>query len=337
MTKLCNVCTKPFYGKSRGIQCNLCKEFFHLKCAAVAEEVFEAVQKGHVTWSCINCPNPSNESLVLEGDTNDDLNPPKQDEVAKIPRLHLTPVKHSELVDDKISKWLQQLSEAVNNIQLSLSFFNKQMEDIKLQNNQILEENRILKEKLKKSEDNSFALEKIVNTLQYEVDLPEQSKRKNNLIFAGFSTKLLNPVDAFLKITEKIHANVSKEDIKNITLIKPNSNKNENIKKNFSYLIELRTEEKKNELFAKKKNHKHLYTADVDLQECDNGEIFFRHHLTKLQTALYYEARQIKTSFEFKFLWNTNNTIFLRQKEGSKVYRIENFNDIKFIKNRFSI
>ena len=55
----CLKCKKPVSSRQNRINCNLCKEVFHLKCTELTKSKFQSYQKGKLLFNCIYCTNYS--------------------------------------------------------------------------------------------------------------------------------------------------------------------------------------------------------------------------------------------------------------------------------------
>lgn len=344
MVKRCFTCDKGFSKKNKGVQCSgVCRKEFHIKCASIADEVFAAIQAGNTTWRCVACPGMSNESLIIS-DEDDHTDEAVQEHVQgseNIPGMNLNPdwsiIKLNKYVSETLkaenmTDCLRELISAVKDIHLSQSFLNTKIDDLILQNKRMLEENKALKEKIKCTEERNIKLEKLVNNMHSQIDQVQQQKNRNNIVIAGLPQKIQNPKNTVFKIIEKIQANIEKDDVINVTRMNEHSENS----KDALYLVEFKSQNNKTELLSKKKIYKHLFNTEIGFENNGNKQIFFRHHLTSLQSKLYYEAKQFKSSNEFKYLWIKEDSIFIRKSDNSKVYKIQNFNDIIFIKNHFN-
>jgi Baculovirus FP protein len=63
---LCNKCKQKITPRNApGVQCSgACKKFYHKKCAAIPDEIFNGLKEGHLSWSCFLCKN-KRQSVVI--------------------------------------------------------------------------------------------------------------------------------------------------------------------------------------------------------------------------------------------------------------------------------
>lgn len=338
MSKQCTQCKKFIVGKKRGVQCTgACKNFFDTKCAKLTNELFELIRNGDFAWRCSKClPLINiNDSIIVPDDLivsgNQKVISNKEHAIS----LELSPFDPKECTMDKMAQYLKDLGSVVMKIHESQNYISMQMDDIIKHYTHMQEENKQLKKKIETVEIKTTNLEKKVNHLESLLDREYQKELRNNIVIAGLPQNIQDKKKVILQIASKINANINSEDIQDITLLK---SRNENDKKNPLWSVKLNSEFAKNEMMAKKRSYKHLFTAELNEHLTQNGnhEIFFRHHLSQLQAKLYYEAKTIKANQNMEFLWIKNGNIFLRKNQNAKIFSISNYNDIHFIKNTFS-
>lgn len=339
----CAKCDAKITKKSVGVSCSgECRRIFHVKCTDISKEFLEIIKQGKASWKCIDCPLQSNESLIIS-EQNDDNEEKNSTDASENPteclnmainNLNATDLSNCSL--DNLAQYLKTLGTVLCEISKSQSYISLQMDDLVKQNKGIIKENQHLKECLVNAEAKSISLEQKVNHLESKLDEFQNKNYRNNIVIAGLPSTLENPRNTILNIASKINANISNNDIVSVTSVNKKTNDKTPMKK--LYIIQFNSKESKAEMMTKKKeNFKHLFTDELNILGEGNKEIFFRHHLSALQSRLYYEAKQIKTAHNFKFLWVQNGQILLRMDTTSKVYKVMSFNDITFIKNTFSI
>lgn len=331
----CKTCGNAVNGRSKGLQCSgPCEEFYHSKCANITPEIFQAVQTDGVTWCCVACKNSKRRSIIIQDDNDaraaeeSSSNTPLSDKTSSnfLPELNTTTTPTMF----EVSSYLKELGKVILDIHQSQTFIAKQMEEIKSQNKMIIRENNELKEKLKFSEENCIKMEKKINVLEANDDVKNQLQIANNIVIAGLPVGTENPELVFKNITTKINVKFTPDDIINYRFLPQHQ------EGTASFVVELKTLEYKQEILKKKRIHQQLFTNDIGLGITGNKEIFIRHHLTALQSKLYYEAKQIKQHWKFRFLWYKDGTIFLRKNESTKVYAVRSHNDIGFINNKMA-
>lgn len=59
-----------------------------------------------------------------------------------------------------------------------------------------------------------------------------------------------------------------------------------------------------------------------------NEQVFINENLTKYLRQLLWKTKQCAKEKEYKFVWVSNGKIFVREKEGTAVIRVENEHDL---------
>lgn len=229
---------------------------------------------------------------------------------------------------DRIAiNFLKIMAAVVIDIRKAQQFQSSQLDDLVKRNQDMKDENITLKKRLASLEDKNSSLEHKINNLEKNFDELQQAKIKNNIVLAGLPHNLEKLEDQVLNIAKIIKSEISKEDISQVTLLPNKSNQ----PRNSLYLLEFKSQKAKTEFMGKKKQYKNLFTAELGLATSENKEIFFRHHLTPFQSHLYRQAKEIKISKNFQYLWVKNSQIFICEKESSKHYKISSQSDIDYI------
>ncbi len=76
-----------------------------------------------------------------------------------------------------------------------------------------------------------------------------------------------------------------------------------------------------NEQMFKSKKRYELNTKDLGYME--NNRIYLNHDLTKRNVKLFTMARAFKKDHDYKYLWMSDGTIFLRKDDRSKVIVVD--------------
>lgn len=336
---ICDTCTKGLSAKSKALKCKACSRQYHTYCAPVSDDLYKLVKSGHADWKCSKCPSKLNDSIISV-DTNEgeltevEINFSELgNETTQLNKI--SSYDFSKCTADNIPEYLKSLFDTVvMEIHKSQKFICTQIDHVINLYKNVQNENKILKNKVEQMENSSSIMEKKVNHLEALLDKSHHLNNEKNIVLAGLPKQTKIDKNLILAIASKINANITSTDINKVSAINKHS-KEDNIS-NPIYLLELNTLAAKTEMMSKKRTYKQLFTAELNLTESDNRQIFFRHHLSPLQAKLYAAAKKIKTQHEMEFLWVKDECIFLRQTKESKVFKIINFNDINFVINHFN-
>lgn len=330
-------CKKVVNAKSKAIKCKICSRCFHTNCALVSDDFYKLVKAGSAEWKCQKCPTQLNESIIYQEATDDDdaINPiHAEKETTHLDELKadLSSYNFSDCTMEKMAEYLKAVTTAIldvnKEIRSSQMFLSNKIDKIFEENKALKKENEHLNIKIFNIENHSKMLEEKINKMEMILDEPLQNERRNNIVIAGLPPKLTTT--HFDDIFNKLGVQGT-----DITTITPLITKKEGKSESWLYVVKLGSEEKKMDIMLKKKSFGELFTEELNL-EGKNNEIFFRHHLSPLQSKLYFEAKKIKTTNKMQYLWVKQNKIFLRKDSNSKIYSIINFNDICKINQIFN-
>lgn len=67
---------------------------------------------------------------------------------------------------------------------------------------------------------------------------------------------------------------------------------------------------------------KEIYPSDIGINQQHTRPVLISEQLTRANQELLYQARSIRGSNGFKFVWSHNGQILARRKEGDRVIRI---------------
>lgn len=311
MGKSCNICSNKITdNRFPGIECAGCQLMFHGKCVKISSEMFEGIKEGLIVWNCSSCRPRTRRSTVVYSE-----DPP------------VIPSAGSSNNDSNESiVILKNLRQRLESMEKSLQFISSCQDDLKLELRTLNKENISIKEKLHKLEGITYEQEKRINNLEILADIINQEKLKNNIIITGLPSNLENKVSVVEQIAKKLNVEIPANDIdQNISEIK-----NKNNKDTSSYVVRCKSHLTKQNLLTKSKKAR-IFTDDLNLSNGSNKQVFMMHHLTALQSKLYYEAKLIKIKYNFKYLWISNGKIMLRKEEGSKFFQIVSLQDIQHI------
>jgi Sec-independent protein translocase protein TatA len=348
-------CGKAIIGKVSWVKCSgPCKGHYHPKCVHITEEKFEEMKKKRVRWNCPQCSPNLNDTLEIvnpdDVDSNTSVinypviilsenateithtlqseNAPDRtptDPIIEISSLEANVLDTNQSSLDKIASYLKVLALSFIEIKKTQEVINGKFNSFLQEKQNIEEENSKLRDRLVEVEKSNIMLSDRLGYLENKIDEPEREKIKNNVIIAGLPSKLPDAIQAVMNISKKIKSNIRREDIIEVKKIEQRD-KTKNIRCN--YILKLRSSEAKKELMEKKKKFSNIFTAELELDDNENKEVFLRHHLTPFQANLYHEARKFKQEFKYRFLWVNDGQILLRQDGKTKVYNIQSLCDL---------
>lgn len=247
----CRVCSEKVTGDHKGIECEMCKHWFHAVCEDIEDEEYEVLSrhtKGKIHWYCTVCNDSSVEILRLVKNLQEKVQQTEtkleiitKDFTEKFTQLEYRLQKHSTDVDKQMEKLKAQEDKEFRDVhkicqQLESKFVDEQkankVVDFKLVVKEQMEEEmkksaefteKLVENKLVCSQTQIQAmnrkLEETKSNLQEEVD--KEARRDNIIIYrmpesVSDSNEERKVMDKrfVLKLLTKMEIGVEEEDIK---------------------------------------------------------------------------------------------------------------------------
>lgn len=309
--KSCHICSANITdNRFPGVECAGCQRMFHAKCVKLSNDMFDGIKEGLIVWNCTSCRPRTRRSKVVYKDD--------------VPTN--SPTISPEMESAELMEILKDLRQRLESMEKSLQFISSFHDDLKNELRTINKDNKSIKDKLYTLDNITTEHDKRINNLEIVADLFNQEKLKNNIIIAGLPSNLVNKFSAVEQIANKLNVEITNNDIEQNIIELKQKNKQDTS----TYVVQCKSQQTKLNLLMKSRKIR-ICTDDLKLSNGLNNRIFVMHHLTALQSKLYYEAKKTKNKYNFKYLWISNGKIMLRKEEGSKFFPIISLHDIKHI------
>lgn len=319
MSSKCKICDQAIKNvRAPGALCGgACGKVFHVKCAGISDILYNDLKNGSASWICTSCRPESRKSIVVPDDDSDiDI---------------LLRNKSPELKD--VLLMLAKVYKKITDIESSQNFVCSKIDECNQQINNLISENSMLSAKVAVLERKAVRYESKLNALEANLDKQNQNLIENDIIIKGFPEKCDNYQQIIMKCFSLINSNVPADDIASIKQISLKSKAN--LPESSFYIVSLKSKQIKQNILNSFRKKRKLFIHELDEQFSEsfrNQRIHIMHRFTKLQSALYKEAKQIKADFNFAFLWVKDGQILLRKDDKSNVCFINSFNDIDMLR-----
>lgn len=306
----CNICsTNITKAKFPGVKCaGPCENTFHLKCANISDELVEEIKNRSATWLCHACrSNTPNQSLIVDEEENYDSTnnlPNLSDVMILLQRMEkkLIALENMKAMVLSLASDNEQLTSRVNTLEKQLSTQTSK-----------------------------------IHLLEAENDKPNQQSNSSSITIIGLPSQHDDVRDVVINTIKKIGLEINYDDIvsihaipKNTSTVSSKQNKSNSLLHDL-LVVKFTTNEIKNNIMLHMKKKKSISTKDLDIilpQNHPEQRIFIMHRLTAFQSQLYREAKKIKSTYNYKYLWCNYGQIYLRKSAASDVHRIQSHNDI---------
>lgn len=220
--------------------------------------------------------------------------------------------KKLDLILNAIMDMKKEIKELTNKQDEQIANFNKMFADLK-------EENRNIKITVQTLEKENITLTNTITEITNDVNALKQQQLKNNLIIAGIPRKKCeNLNEIFSSLSKLLKVNVTKSNFQIRRLTNSDSKTNH-------ILVELNDYTVKNALLQNQKTA-NIRTSQLGFME-DNPISLFN-QLTRQNLEVLAEAKELKNTWNFKFLWYQNNKILTRQSEKSDIIGLNSKNGV---------
>ena len=214
-------------------------------------------------------------------------------------------------------------AEAIESMKKSLTFLNHQFEDIKRENEN-MKEVKVFKLENERLNVQMKEMKKEISSSSLQLDYIERNLKSKNVEIIGVPIlKNENVVDVAVKVMKKLDPQLCEEDIESARRLVKKDKKNEVTKS--SILVRFKNINKKNYVYNNKKN---LVKAKFSSVDPNIKNVYINENLTPKNKQLFYLANCYRKTNNWKFLWTTNGTVYLREKEGADAVIIRNVSDL---------
>jgi FtsZ-binding cell division protein ZapB len=294
----CAVCNTPLPSDGGFITCHTCKKDMHYgtSCSGLGERTWRAKSAlDREAWLCKFCRPSRNtrfnstEETPLSGDLQDGLTQIKES-IEKFFSVQF------ETLNSKLDQTLNQLQLAT-----------REIEELKLSNSKLLEENSLLKEK--------------AVFFEAEVGRLCQYTRSRNIELHGLPERQGENVDQIvMEVGRKLKVELASSEFIAHRLGRGNVDKPRPI------IVQFDSRKKRDTVLKNGKSLK-INANDVD-SNFQNKPLYVNENLTPYFKKLFYEARKLKNVHNYRYLWIANSKILLKKHEDSRPIKITSERDL---------
>lgn len=299
----CGVCIKVITSKVLKLVCNDCSGEFHAACLKMSKADVECITADEMVWRCASCATKRRKSMRLDSSvdegnvTLDDL---------------MTAIKEIRNSQDSFERNYNTSSETIN------TKLDENTKAIKLQSEQyekcmkvmeeLLSENKQLKEKVKK--------------LEERLEDVEQYSRSNSLEIHGIPVdNNENVLQVVKEVGRALDMDISDTMVDACHRLGNKQNNNPP-----GIIVKFVRRIDKEEFIRRRRVKRTLSTRHINRP--DDRPIYVNESLTPARRRLLAMARTARNEKNYKFLWVRNGKIYLRKEENAPVKHVTNQEDI---------
>lgn len=300
---VCGICAKSIGSSKLKLSCNDCKREFHASCLGMSKADVDCIKTDDLVWRCKNCAATRRKSMRFESQGCEG-NLTLEDVMSAINELKGEQKKYEADVNKSFEHLHEKLVESHN----ALLEESRKNEKYFTLIEEILSENKALKEKVNKLENRLEDLEQYSRTNALEIHGVPQEANENVI-------EIVKEVGRALDIT--IADNMIDACHR---LGKRQNNSSPGIIVKFVRRFD------KEEFLRKRRVKRNLNLNHI--HRTGESPIYVNESLSPERRKLLALARAAKREKGYTFLWVRNGKIFLRKKEGTPVIIVTRQEDL---------
>lgn len=203
----------------------------------------------------------------------------------------------------------------------------------------LCEENSALKQKIQQLETHNKADREQITILENKLEENQKADRKSNIEiknvpFKGEERKN-DILEMVKKLTETLSLKFDKNDVKDV--IKINKNKNQN---NGTIIVEFTNTFIKSDILKAAKTYNNKYKSNklsakhLGINSNPETPIYISENLTPKASRLFFLARDLKTTKNYKYCWTNYGKVYLRLDDTSPIVTITSESQIQQLVNK---
>lgn len=233
--------------------------------------------------------------------------------------------QHADILNNKDEPSNKDLMNVMKTILKSQEFISNQFDEFRGNVRQLQEENHHLKTSVNKLEDKVQVMENEIDTMQSELNKIQQEKLANHLVITGIPTDQ-HPLTIINTIGKILKTDLIATDIKNSRFLQP---KNKPLKY-APLLIELYKTTTSELLMQKYKQNGPLLPTQLNIPQSHSiKKIFINEYLTDKNRNVLTQARKLRNTHGFKFIWYKNGFIWAKLNEESNAFKLSSMTDLQ--------
>lgn len=299
----CGVCVKVITSKVLKLICSDCNGEFHAACLKMSKADIECITADGLVWRCVNCASNRRKSMRLDSSV-DQGNVTLDDLMTAIKEIRDSQKSCEKDYNISFETVNTKLDENTMAIKLQSEQYEKCIKVME----ELLSENKQLKEKVKK--------------LEERLEDVEQYSRSNSLEIHGIPMEKNESVLNIVKeVGRALDLDISDTMVDACHRLGNKQNGNPP-----GIIVKFVRRTDKEEFIRKRRVKRTLSTRHINRP--DDRPIYVNESLTPTRRRLLAMARAARNEKNYKFLWVRNGKIFLRKEENAEVKVVSNQEDI---------
>lgn len=345
----CLVCHIDIKPDEKQVKCVYCSNTLHLKCAGISESRYNKVQKSHSYYCSIQCESSHTTNKKMDEllATMKCLQTSMDKVNGKCEENGLNQKKTDEAVK-KLAVSISELSKSQNEVKISMEdvkssqmFIADQYEDIKSLHEGMKKDFASCLSTVSDHDVQIRSLNNSVNEMKKRLRLAEQISLKNEMVINGIPKDLsLGESTIVTKVAAAVGVQLFSTDIERTQRTR-----------NGMIQVEFSNTKVRNDILRARKG-KSIYLDEIDFgttvlpsesspsnsRSSPNNKryhtkVFINENLTRETRLIFREAKSLRASHGYKYVWCNKGNIYCKRDDSTEVYVIDSVEDIKKLRS----
>lgn len=330
MQPQCPKCQQKIGKTGWRVECYECKKWFHFKCTNLKKEDVQGQKNKNFKWICGTCErSQSLESSEFSSSEDSDIIVMPEDRRSslfykskKSLNRQSTNANENSKKAPRTKEMLLHITKKIEEIEASLQYNNKLVEDLRTTVKDLSTENRKLRKEQERLSDRVIQLEtEIIQVQNKRLD----EDRQQNLIIMGLSKEDKTIKKDFQALIKALNVQVNEDQV--LIRMLPSEKPIKPI------MVKFRSKEIRDKVLQKRKDLRDKDSNQLGL-DGETRNIFINEDLSKETKLLFNKARELK-KVGYKYVWCRDGSVFCRVADGSAKVRLKLITQVeKLIENR---
>lgn len=340
----CSVCNTEIQSDEKNVKCVYCSNSLHVKCAGLSDSRYNKIQKGHCYYCSGHCETShANSRKMDELLTNMKCLQTSMDKLNQKCEENGTNQKKTDDAVRKLSASMCELTKSqsdiknsVEEVKSSQAFIAAQYEDIKSLHEDMKKDFAGCVTKVSEHDGHIQALNSTIVDMKKRLRLAEQNLLKNEIIINGIPKELTIAESTIItKVAAAVGVQLFSTDIERTLRAR-----------NGMILVEFSNSKVRNDILRARKG-KSVYADEIDFGNAAlptssrsspnnkrfHTKVFINENLTRETRSLFREAKSLRVSHGFKYVWCNNGNIYCKRDDSADVYIIDSIEDLKRLRS----
>lgn len=345
----CQTCHNEIKPDEKQVKCVYCSNSLHMKCAGISESRYNRVQKSHCYYCSSQCEfshttNKKIDELLttmkclqvsvdkINGKCDENgLNQKRSDEAMK---------KLAASIGE-LSKSQNEMRSSMEDVKSSQMFISAQYEDIKSLHEEMKKDFAGCLSTVSDHDLQIRALSNSVGEMKKRLRLAEQIGLKHEIVINGIPKDLtMGESTIVTKVAAAVGVQLFSTDIERAQRAR-----------NGMILVEFSNSKVRNDILRARKG-KSIYLDEIDFGNAvqpgrlssnnsrsspnnkrNHTNIYINENLTRETRQIFREAKTLRVSHGYKYVWCTKGNIYCKRDDAAEVYVIDSIDDINKLRS----